>query len=188
VTPSTSHILAWWTKWKPTSLKKSFHPSHSDHILLIWRLHHRWCPLKWVFFFHLACSKISLRTHGYILSMVFHMHIYHFKAVKQSNAMIVDLTNDQTYGHSDTYMSFWCSEAGQRGDCGSVDYMKIDGWHRHMVASISMTYFHWLSLIHLVTMKLICQLEPIWESVAWVFALSPINQGFKTLQLINVEL
>jgi hypothetical protein len=29
-----------------------------------------------------------------------------------------------------------------------------------------MTYFHWLALIHLVTMKLICQLEPIWESVA----------------------
>jgi hypothetical protein len=49
-------------------------------------------------------------------------------------------------------MSFQSSEAGQCGDRGSVDYVKMGGWHRRVVASISMNKFHWLPLIYLVAM------------------------------------
>jgi hypothetical protein len=77
------------------------------------------------------------------------------KIVKQSRAAIADLTNDQgVFGHSDTYLSFQSSESGQCGDCGSVDYVKMGGWHRHVVASISTNKFHWLALIYLVAMIL----------------------------------
>ena len=50
---------------------------------------------------------------------------------------------------------FGSSEAGQCGDCGSVEHVKIDGWHRYcyMVASIFEKKFSLVGTNDLVAMK-----------------------------------
>jgi hypothetical protein len=99
-------------------------------------------------FFRLACSEILVQTQDYSLCMVFQTYICYLDAVKQSSVAIVDLTNDQDVSMIVRTCAYHFKAVKQSGDCGSVDYIKIDGWHRHMVASISMTCFHWSILIY----------------------------------------
>jgi predicted cobalt transporter CbtA len=76
------------------------------------------------------------------------------ETVKQSRAAIADLTDDQ--GVSMVVQTHIChfksSKAGQCDSYKSVNYVKMGGWYRHVVASISTNKFHWLALIYLVAM------------------------------------
>jgi UDP-2,3-diacylglucosamine pyrophosphatase LpxH len=67
--------------------------------------------------------------------IVFWTCTYYLETMKQSRAAIADLTNDQ--GVCMVVQTHICHfEAGQCGDCGSVDYVEMGAWHRHVVTSI----------------------------------------------------
>jgi hypothetical protein len=60
------------------------------------------------------------------------------------------------------YVSLQSSEADPCDDFGYVDYIKLSGWHHHIVASIYLyDSFSLANANVLVTMKLIYQYVPI---------------------------
>jgi hypothetical protein len=151
-----------------------------------------WILLSRLFMSDFCCtSKISAQTKDCAMSMVFRACIYYLETVKQSNATIVDLTNDQSV--SMVVRTHICHfEAVKQASAVIVDLWITSRW---VVGTVMWSHLFWRKVSLdgtnvLVAMKLICQLEPVWKSVAWVFtlSLSPTNQGFKTWQLINGEL
>jgi hypothetical protein len=112
-------------------------------------------------------SKISAQTKYCAMYMVFQTCTYYLETVKQSRAAISDLTNDQ--GVSMVVLTHICHfEAMKQASAMTVDLWITSRW----VAGIIMwSYLFWLKVSLagtnvLVAMKLICQLEPIWKSVA----------------------